>query len=219
MGTQQSIARRIFVNKRTAEEQSLSIHLGQLWLVSVQLSIGTDGGVTKSLDFIPSHCGLNNTCKLYCPAGRLIMTTVTPGLSWSVIPVGSAGSLSNRFARPVVMETPLGAFRIDIVSVLSPIFKVAVVPSTVTVALVCILHMIVPDALMSSCRSTCLRPLRRRTPRLNDVLSVGGQPSVPSVKLLIANLHAVIRGREIGGEKCGVVLLKVEDGARALGGA
>ena len=51
----------------------------QLWLVSVHWSMGTDGGVTKSLDDIPSHWGLNSTCKLYVPAGRLIITTVTPG--------------------------------------------------------------------------------------------------------------------------------------------
>jgi len=51
----------------------------QLWLVSDQLSRATDGGVTKSPSAIPAHCGLNNTCKLYVPAGRSMISTVTLG--------------------------------------------------------------------------------------------------------------------------------------------
>jgi hypothetical protein len=76
---------------------------------------GTDGGVTKSLADIPGHCGLNNTCKLYVPAGRLMMSTVTPGFGWSAS--GGVGSVGNRTAAEVVNAAPDGGFRIDTVIV------------------------------------------------------------------------------------------------------
>ena len=82
-----------------------------LWLVRDQLSNETDGGVTKSLADIPLHCGLNSTCKLYVPAGRLIIRTVTPGLVWSA--AGGVGSVGKRTAADVVNAAPDGALRIE----------------------------------------------------------------------------------------------------------
>lgn len=49
------------------------------WLVSDQLANETEGGVTKSLSDIPGHWGLNRTSRVYVPAGREIISTVTPG--------------------------------------------------------------------------------------------------------------------------------------------
>ena len=82
-------------------------------------------GVLKSLDCIPDHCGLNSTCRLYVPAGKLIITTVTPGFSWSDCPAGSAGSSENRTANPVVNAAPEGAFYafVDVRNLLGDKFK------------------------------------------------------------------------------------------------
>jgi hypothetical protein len=115
---------------------------------------------------------LNSTCKLYCPAGRLIDTTVTLGFGWSVCPAGRAGSPDNRSAAPVVKLAPAGAFRICIVNVCPSRVNVANVPlvSTETVALVCMRHMTLARAVISSCNSTCCRAFKSRTPRENDDL-------------------------------------------------
>lgn len=133
-----------------------------------QESIAMNDGVLKSLSDMPSHCGLNSTCKLYCPDASSMVTTVTPGLSWSEAPEGRAGSLGKRFASIVDILAPLGAERICIFIVLPSRVRVADVPlpSTLTVAFVCIRHIIACPALISSCRRICFRPFIVRIPRL-----------------------------------------------------
>jgi len=51
----------------------------QLWLVSDQLLRGTFFGTLLLPCCWFGHCGENNICRLFVPAGRLTDNTVTPG--------------------------------------------------------------------------------------------------------------------------------------------
>lgn len=104
--------------------------------------MGTYDGVLKSLEDIPLHCGLNNTCSWYDPAGKEMVTTVTPSLGWSGYPSGVGGSVEKRSAFIVVIVAPLGGVNSCIVIFWPSSVRVADVPpeSMLTVALVCIRH-------------------------------------------------------------------------------
>jgi hypothetical protein len=69
-----------------------------------------------------------------------------------------------------VKVAPSGALRIDTSIVLPSIVNVADVPEVLTVAFVCIRHITLALAVISSWRSTCFRPFNKRIPRFTDVL-------------------------------------------------
>lgn len=141
-----------------------------LWLVRVQSANATLGGVTKSLEDMPGHCGLNRTWRVELPAGTSMVTTVTPGFGWSDWLSISGGSLERRVAFVVPRTAPEGAFKMVMISFWSPMVRVAELPETSTDALVCMRHWIAWLVLISSWRRTCLRALSKRMPRENDVL-------------------------------------------------
>lgn len=99
-----------------------------------------------------------------------MISTVTPGLSWSA--AGGVGSVSNRFASVVVNPAPSGGLSIWTFIVCPSSVSVADVldESMATVAFVCIRHWIPWEAVISSWRRTCFRPFRRRMPRFTEVL-------------------------------------------------
>lgn len=81
----------------------------------------------------------------------------------------------NRVALEVVKTAPFGALRIATFIDFPSRVRVADVPEALTVAFVCIRHIMLAFAVISSCRRTCFLPFSNRIPRFTDALQVRGQ--------------------------------------------
>jgi len=85
---------------------------------------GTELGVTYEVDDTPGHWGVSRTSNVYWPAGKLMVSTVTPGLGWSG--AGGVGSVLSRTASIVVNCAPEGAFKRSTFNVFVSMVSVAV---------------------------------------------------------------------------------------------